>query len=272
MSDWPVFCFWSLVELEVVRYKIILLISLVMLIVIMVWTWPDNNVRVVFCNVGQGDGMIVIQGSFQMLIDTGPENNKMVGCLGRHIPFWDKTIEVGIITHWDSDHSGGLRQIMRSYKMERLYGGVMPIDNYVQKIYSGNLASGDIVNYNQIRLEIINPGQDSGNDNDNSVVGLLKVTNQNFLLMGDVTSEMEQKLVWRKILHNKVDVLKVSHHGSAEGTSEELLNTVRPTEAIISVGKNSFGHPTKQVLNKLEMRNIRVRRTDWEGDIVHVIE
>ncbi len=269
-------CGFGIFFIKMAKIKLVLLISLVMLIVITIWTWPDNKVKVVFCDVGQGDGMIVVQGSFQMLIDTGPENNKMAGCLGRYIPFWDKTIEIGIVTHWDSDHSGGLKQVIRNYRVDKLYSSVVPTDENVQKYYSGNLALGDIVKYNQIGLEIINPGQDFGNDNDNSIVGLLTVKNLKFLLMGDVTSEVEQKLVWRGVLRpaaaglGTLNILKVSHHGSTEGTSEELLDTIRPVVAIISVGKNSFGHPTRQVLDKLIKRNINIRRTDTEGDVIFI--
>ena len=258
------------------KVKIILLISLVVLIVITVWTWPSNDrIRIVFCDVGQGDGIIVTQGSFQMLIDTGPENNKMAGCLGRYLPFWDKSIEMAIITHWDNDHSGGLSQVMKNYQLETIYSSTYPGDINVQKIYTGNLAMGDIVKYGLIRLEVLNPNQYFGSDNDNSVVGLLSVKNQNFLLMGDVGAEVEQKLVWRGVLRQgfgTLNILKVSHHGSAEGTSDELLDSVKPTEAIISVGRNSFGHPTKQVLDKLNERNIRIRRTDREGDVVIKID
>ncbi|MFZ2152905.1 MAG: MBL fold metallo-hydrolase [Microgenomates group bacterium] len=228
------------------------------LVVVAIFTWPSDKVRVIFCDVGQGDGAIVMAGSFQMLIDTGSENNKMVECLGRYLPFWDKTIEAIIISHNDSDHSGGLRQVKEYYS--------------VQNIYSGNLVKNDVIRYKEISFEILNPEGDGGNENDNSIVGLLNFFGKTVLFLGDVTSSVEQKLIWRKVLRQAQDinVIKISHHGSAEATSGELLSTIKPKEAIISVGKNNkFGHPTKVVLERLEKYGVKIRRTDREGDIIY---
>lgn len=222
----------------------------------MIITWPSSKVKVVFCDVGQGDGVIVMQGRLQILIDVGPENNKMAGCLSRYLPFWDKTIEAVIISHNDSDHNGGLKQVEKYYN--------------VQKIYSTDLAKNDIIKYNQIEFEVLSSVQNWGNDNENSVVGELKYKDHKVLFLGDVTSQVEQRLVWRKYI-NKVDVLKISHHGSAEATSEELLEATKPMEAIVSVGRNNkFGHPTKVVLDRLEKLGVKIRRTDKEGDILYI--
>jgi competence protein ComEC len=211
---------------------------------------------VVFCDVGQGDGALIIQGNFQLLIDTGPASNKILSCLGRYMPFWDKTIEAIIISHNDSDHNGGLKSIKDYYQVEN--------------VYSDGLAKGDVVKYGEIYFDILGPDQDFGNDNDNSVVGILKYKGNKILFLGDITGDIEQKMVWRNELE-KVNVFKVSHHGSAEATSEELLNEVMPIEAVISVGiSNKFGHPTKEVLDRLMRFGHKIRRTDVEGDIVYL--
>lgn len=238
------------------KIKIFLIISLLILAA-MFWTIkPDGKTRVVFCDVGQGDGILVRQDNFEMVIDTGPENKKMLRCLGRHLPFWDKTIEAVVLTHSDSDHSGGLKEIKQYYKVDE------------QNIYSWSLRKGDILKYRSIVYEVLSPGEDWENENDNSTVGVLKIDNKNFLLMGDVTSKVEQKLAWRKELV-KADVLKVSHHGSAEATSRELIDEVKPGEVIISVGKNNkFGHPTRIVLDRLSQAGIKIWRTDLEGERV----
>ena len=237
----------------------IILISILFLIAIAIWTWPESQVKVIFCDVGQGDGTIVIQGNFQMLIDVGPENNKMVDCLSRHIPFWDKAIEAVIVSHADSDHVGGLNQVKKYYN--------------VQNIYTGNLAKNDVVKYKEIVFEVLSPAENWGNDNDNSVVGELAYRNNKILFLGDVTSNVEQKLVWRGVLRQGSGtlILKISHHGSAEATSEELLQLLKPSEAVISVGKkNKFGHPTKLILDRLEKYKVKIRRTDIEGDILYI--
>jgi competence protein ComEC len=78
--------------------------------------------------------------------------------------------------------------------------------------------------------------------------------------------------VWQKIITEPVDVLKVSHHGSKDGTTEELLEVLKPKVAVISVGsKNRYGHPTKEVLDRLKERGIEVKRTDRDGE-VHVMD
>jgi competence protein ComEC len=75
--------------------------------------------------------------------------------------------------------------------------------------------------------------------------------------------------VWRRIIGEQVDILKVSHHGSAEGSSEELLAVTRPKLAIVSVGKNNkFGHPSKEVIERLKKYKVEIKRTDELGDIV----
>jgi competence protein ComEC len=237
----------------------ILLISVIALIGITVWTWPDSRVRVIFCDVGQGDGAIISQGNFQMLVDVGPDNGKMVECIGRHLPFWDKQIEVVVITHDDGDHIGGLRWVKSYYN--------------VQKIYSANLVKNDVIKTNMIMFEVLNPDVDWGNDNDNSIVGVLTVAGGlKVLFLGDVTAKVEQKMVWRDEL-GVADIIKISHHGSAEATCEELLRAVDAKVAVVSVGKtNKFGHPTKEVLDRLTEFGMGIVRTDIYGDVSYLVD
>jgi len=237
--------------------KKFLLISFVGLLVMVVITWPANKLEAVFCDVGQGDAILLQSGSGQILIDTGNEDGKVMDCLARHTPFWDRKIEAVVITHSDSDHSGGLAKLKKYYS--------------VQNIYSTNLGKNDVIKMGMISFEVLSPEQNWGNENDNSVVGLVTIGGKKMLLMADVSAEVEQKMVWRGVLRQSQDyeVVKISHHGSNTATSEELLERVRPKEVVISVGKNSFGHPDKGVIERIEKRGIRVRRTDKEGDIVY---
>lgn len=191
-----------------------------------------------------------------MLVDTGPENGRMGVCLGKYVPFWDKKLELLIITHGDSDHSGGLKQLEKSYMIE-------------QKIYPGDWYKNDIVEYGTMRIDVRSPMETVGDSNLDSVVTLLTVGRTKFLLAADAPAEVEQKMVWRDELP-AVDVLKVSHHGSSGATSGELIAKIKPKEAIISVGKgNRFGHPSTEVIKRLGGAGIKVRRTDIEGDIIY---
>ncbi|MFA6518279.1 MAG: MBL fold metallo-hydrolase [Candidatus Shapirobacteria bacterium] len=216
---------------------------------------------VIFCNVGQGDMAIVIDGGFQMIVDTGPTGRAGVECLERNLPIWDRKIEVAIITHGDADHSGGLVEIQKSYLVEKI-----------------NVSEGDVVRYGEVEFRVISGSLDFARDeNEGSIIGVLEYGDKTFYMMADATAEMEQGLVWRQKLEStnlriyESRVLKVSHHGSRDGTTKELLETIKPAEAVISVGKNNYGHPATETIKRLEEFEVRVRRTDREGDITYKI-
>jgi competence protein ComEC len=243
----------------------------------MVWqSNRDTGVKVVFCDVGQGDGALIIKGGFQMLIDVGGGNQKMLQCLSRHLPFWDKTIETVVISHWDTDHSGGLPGIYRYYKIEKLYSNQLPPENSEQKFYPTKVSENDVIRFGEIDFEILNKVVEGGDSNENSLIGVLSYKDKKILMMGDAPFEADQILVWQgkfKTFSSGVDILKISHHGSDRATSPELLDEVKPTMAIISVGKdNKFGHPAKVVIKRLEERGIKINRTDNMGDVTVMYE
>lgn len=252
-----------------IKLKILLLVWLV-LAVWLVWGEVSKPRRmVVFCDVGQGDAALVVDGSFQMLIDSGPTGRAGVECLERNLPIWDRKIEVVILTHEDMDHSGGMTEILKSYAVER---------QFEQNNYSEKLEESDVIKYGEIELVILNPPVNENlSDNEGSVAGLLEYGNYAFLMMADAGAEAERRLVWQRKLGTRNEelgtrILKVSHHGSREGTTEEILAEFKPDEAVISVGKNRYGHPTGEVLERLEEHGVKVRRTDREGDVVYVID
>jgi len=253
------------------NHKLILFLSLIFLLVLFLVTLPSKKVEVIFCDVGQGDATLIVSKNWQMLIDTGPKNKKVLNCLENNLPFWDKKIEVIMVTHGDSDHSGGLEDIKKYYKIE-------------QEIYSKNVNQYDVIKNNLITFEVLNPVLQSRIDNDNnqnSIAGILKYWNSDLkrevkiFMAADIDIETEQRLVWKGVLRqgygtlgSEVDILKVSHHGSKNGTSEEILNILKPKIAVISVGaKNNFGHPTKEILDRLKTRNVEIKRTDQNGEI-----
>lgn len=249
------------------KKRIILFISLIFLLGIFYFSLPSKSGKVVICDVGQGDAILATYKNIQILIDTGPDNKKVLECLNRQIPFWDKTIEIMILTHGDSDHTGGLNDVLESYKIENIFSNE-------QKDYSQKLGQNDVINTNMFDFEVVNPpkNQDLMDDNKNSISGYLTYKGNekwSVFLSGDIGKETEQRLVWQKILERGVDVLKVSHHGSENGTSDEILDFLKPKIAVISVGKNNrFDHPRKEVLGRLIKRNIEIKRTDFDGELV----
>jgi beta-lactamase superfamily II metal-dependent hydrolase len=254
------------------KWRVILLIVVVSMMWVGIREFMEvKKVEVIFCDVKQGDGIIVKERNWELVVDVGPKNGEMVRCLGKYLPFWDKKLEVVILTHEDSDHVGGLGEVEKHYQVERLMGGG---ETSEQINYTDYLSSFDVIRLGKIEFEVLSPppkashyGGLVGDKNSNSVVGYLKVGEKIFLLMGDAEGEIEERLVWRKIVKEKVDYLKVSHHGSNNGTTKTLLEVVRPEVAIISVGKNWFGHPSEEVLKRLKEAGVKIWRTDKTGDI-----
>lgn len=212
----------------------------------------DKKPKMTVCDVGQGLGVVFSEGRSQVVYDFGRAEAGMVECLEKVMGL-DRIIELAIVSHEDSDHVGGLLEVQKYFDIEQIK-------------YAKDLAINDIYSVGEMRFDIRWPSNLVGDSNKDSVVVEATVNNKKILLMGDVTSEEEQALVWRNMISD-IDVLVVSHHGSNTATSEELLDKVRPETAIISVGKNSFGHPTEEVLNRLEERDIEILRTDFVGDI-----
>jgi len=233
---------------------------LAILSVIWVWVqWPDGKLHVTFCDVGQGDATVIVLGAFQALVDTGDDRNKVIECLAREMPFWDRQIETVFISHSDKDHSGVLEEIKKRYVVGRVIAD--------PKKY-------DVVRYGNLFFDIIKgsePGESiiksESETNSKSVVMKLGYGNLSVLFTGDIDLEPELALVQGGLLKN-VDVLKVSHHGSKYGSGKEFLEVVRPKFATVSVGeKNSYGHPSSDTLIRLDMVGAKVLRTDLLGTI-----
>jgi beta-lactamase superfamily II metal-dependent hydrolase len=214
---------------------------------------------VVFCNVGQGDAALVSLGYFQMLLDTGPLKGGIERCLSSQMPLGDKKIEVVVISHQDSDHSGALASLEKSYRIERVYG---------QKNYSNTLNYNDSLEYGEIVFKVLYPDKGLLERDNDSIVGLLKYREMSFLFTGDIDRVVEESIIDRLPTDIGIDVLKVSHHGSKTASGEEWLLAVMPKWAVVSVGNNSYGHPDSGVLANLQKIGSEVMRTDKSGDIV----
>ena len=227
---------------------------------------PDGKLRLIFCDVGQGDGALIIKGKWQMMIDSGADNGKMERCLDRYLPFWDKKIEAVVISHWDSDHSGGLSKIIKSYGVEKLYESGVGSSEIEQKIYTEKMRAGDRVEYGEMGFEVIYPRDFGGEGNESSLVMVLNYKGNKFVYSGDVEINGEgEMMAWYL---DRVDGIKIAHHGSDSGSGEGWLERLKPALAIISVGKNNWGHPKEIILERLKKRGIKILRTDLRGDIV----
>ncbi|MBI3954479.1 MBL fold metallo-hydrolase [Candidatus Collierbacteria bacterium] len=234
--------------------------------------WPDRNLHIVFCDVGQGDASLVIKNNFQMLIDTGPSEKGVLECLGKNIPFWDRRVEVVINTHPEKDHIGGLREVAKRYKIDTLLiNGEINLESISQtKVVRPQ--DGDRLVYQDLQLDILWPEKQQVQGvktdlNKNSVVGRLVFGKFDVLFTGDIGSEEERELADRYDLSG-IEIVKVAHHGSKFSSDEEMLKEVRPKEAVVMVGKNnSYGHPAKTTLERFARAGSRVWRTDRDGTV-----
>jgi competence protein ComEC len=248
-------------------------------------TMPDSKLRVSFLDVGEGDAILVQKGSQQVLVDGGPSPQAIGVELGRRMPFWDRTIELVVLTHPHQDHLAGLVEVLRRYQVGQvLYpdtgGGTPEYDEWLRLIEEKGIrhtiaCSGQQINLGDgVLMEVLNPpeGHLSGTESDvdnNGVVLYLHDGGVSFLLTADIMKEAEWELISRRAKLAST-VLKVAHHGAATSTTPEFLAVASPRVAVISAGAgNKFGHPDAEVLSRLEGKigSENIYRTDEQGTI-----
>lgn len=265
-----------------------IIFSLFVSLIIFFNNYFDQRTKIVFCDVGQGDAAYIrIKNRIDVLIDAGPDKS-VLACLGKYMPFWDRKIELILISHNQKDHFGGLNYILDRYQIGTIFlvndlnASLQSFKRLKEKIINKKVKieealAGKTIKLMDDRFVIIWPIKNlsSSNDNDFSSVILFECCRgaiysaQTFkaLFTGDASPFILSRLSHRSL--GKVDILKIPHHGSKNGLTKRFLDLADPTVAVISVGKNnSYGHPHKVVLDMLKAKNIKIRRTDVEGDIV----
>ena len=245
----------------------------------------SNYLKVVFLDVEQGDSIYIeTPDGHQMLIDGGPDA-RVLSQLSQVMPFGDRSIDVVVATHPDADHIGGLPQILDTYEVSTfIENGVTSntkvyqsleqkiLKNKIKKIIALRGNSILLDKEKNIHFDILFPDRDVSNfdSNDASVVGKLVYGNESFMLTGDATVYTENLIKWNEsdaIL--KSQVLKLGHHGSHTSSSLPWLESVNPEISIISAGKdNRYGHPHKDILERLKDLKIPYLATYEKGNII----
>jgi len=252
-------------------------------------TMPDDNLHVSFLDVGQGDAILIRQGNQQVLVDGGPSPQAISLGLSREMPFWDRTIDLVILTHPSADHATGLVEVLNRYKVKQVLYPDLDFESDVYDEWLRLLREKDIkytiaqagqqIDLGEVVIRVLNPqiplltGTESDIDN-NGVVLHISMGEVSFLLTADIMWEAEFELVARRANLTST-VLKVAHHGSATSTCHEFLAVVNPQLAVISVGvDNKFGHPTPEVMERLEEKpgSENIYRTDNHGTIEFITD
>ena len=259
-----------------------------------VFAYPEKKLHLIACDVGQGDAILAVYGTTQILIDGGA-TNKVIDCLGRHMPFWDRKIEVVLLTHPQLDHFGGLSEVFKRFQVERFVATSLDSSSQAYQALismvggSGiqvlNPTTGMVIRSGLLYLDIVWPSDgfqtaaggvsrsnilgvftSKKDANDFSVVANLRLGKFDALLTGDIGPKVVSEII-RTGKVRDVEYIKVPHHGSKNGLTKELLDAAVPEVAVISVGKNSFGHPHREILDLLKEYDIKVKRTDENGDV-----
>ena len=268
------------------KWVILIMFPTAALIWIAVLTTPEQKLEVTFFDVGQGDAILVCTpDGHQILIDGGPDPQRLSEELGNKLPFWDKSIDMLILTHPQDDHLVGLAEVLKRYHVDQVLepGITGPSNQYerwldlieekgIERIISR--AGQRIELGDEIAMEVLHPSDDfrdsnEDNLNGNSVVLRLTYKEESFLFTGDIGREVEQDLLHRGQL-SKTNVLKVAHHGSDSSTCEQFLTAVDPQIAVICVGvDNLFGHPDPELTERLHQKTgeDRIFLTSEHGNI-----
>lgn len=249
----------------------------------------DNQLHVIFCNVGQGDAIFIrTQNRLNILIDGGP-GNRVLDCLAKYMPFWDRTIHAVVLTHPHQDHFEGLISVLERYTVLSFYTEEVMNKTDAYKALTDRLKTSSVratYFYRGDRLKTkdgvvlsalwptetflrrVSPNSLIGEKSElASLIMVLSYDSVDFLFPGDSQKEALKDALPKQ---NSIDILHVPHHGSRTGLGKELVEMIHPRLAVISVGKNKYNHPHPSILALFNSFKIPFKRTDKEGD-VHIV-
>ncbi|HET6379591.1 MAG TPA: MBL fold metallo-hydrolase, partial [candidate division Zixibacteria bacterium] len=272
------------------RPRRVLLATAGVVVAVTIATRPDGRLHLFALDVGQGDALLVVAPSGAVaMIDGGPDPDLAMRRLGEVLPFWQRRIDLLVLTHPHEDHIAGLLPALERYQVRTVLEAGIAHDNPSYPRFRRLAAAepGALVRLARAgavleldpdtRLTVLYPSESDataplpeGDINNASVVLLLEHGGFRALLTGDAEAPVEHALLARGLI-GPVDVLKVGHHGSDSSSTPDLLAAARPRIALISAGVgNEYGHPHAVTLEHLA--GVEVRRTDVEGTLELVVE
>lgn len=244
-------------------------------------TTVSNDLTVHFINVGQGDSSLIISEGEAMLIDTG-EKEYSDTVLEYMEEQGVKKLDYLVLSHPHSDHMGGAANIINGIEVEnviapRVSDKMTPDTKVYEKFLDAvednglkitKAVPGDKYEVGQAEAEILSPVEDDYSDlNDWSAAVLLKHGEDSFLFTGDITSKVENDIIKDGRLE-RIDVLKVAHHGSKTSSGKKFLELVSPEYGVIMCDGTSYNHPNDEIVKRLEKYGVKIYRTDLNGTVV----
>ncbi len=258
-------------------------IYLTILIILFLLAWFKNSLKVspyfqvIFLDVGQGDSSLIITPQHKVILIDGGPDQKVLKELGRVLPFWNRKIDLLVVTHPHDDHFVGLIEVLRRYQVEKII-----IDQSVGSSDTWRILVGVIKEEKRITilpkqgqefdfggaclLNILSSHNKKREDeNDYSVITKFSCLGRNVLLTGDASQKVEQELL-NSETDLKADIFKASHHGSQTANSESFVAAISPRLAVISVGlDNKFKHPNLSVLEIFKKMSVDIYQTALGG-------
>jgi len=260
----------------------------------------DDLLHIIFCDVGQGDAILISYHFSQVIIDSG-RDEQVLSCLWQYMPMGDRELELVVATHPDADHIGGMPFIFDQFGVKQLL--VPPVRKETADFIALEQAVSretelqfppvvaetgvEIGLDGVVTMRVLAPQSakrpeailsdfseyisvNDGGANDWSIVLYLSFKQFSALFSGDLEAKGELALLSDGLLDD-VDLLKVAHHGSKSSTTADFLKVIRPEISVVSVGKNnSYGHPSPQIIDLLEETGSLILRTDESGS-VHIV-
>ena len=230
---------------------------------------PLTHDDIIFIDVGQGDATHINCGNVDVLIDGGGQRNYNIGkntLKSYFLKNGNSDVDLAVSTHKHMDHFKGLTELTDCFKVKSLKTGLTAGNNFIISDKKRKKA--------EIRtlwpLEI---GKNEQDENKNCSVFLVTYNGYKIMITGDLDSVGEREMI--SYYENSgegldvldCDILKIGHHGSETATSDEFLKVTSPRYAVIQVGKNMYGHPSPETVEKLEKNDIIILRNDKNGAV-----
>ena len=246
-----------------------------------------NDTRIIFADVGQGDCIIIISEGEAAVIDSGPYSASD-GLIRYLLTLGIKEIDYLIVTHPHEDHMGSFADIIDKIGAKRIImqevnpssgTDAAAYERLKTAVSENGVAKAEPyinmkIDIGEVSVTVIGPvGEYVGNENNLSLILKVETKALSFLITGDAEEDSEQELINKYGESLKADVLKAGHHGSKTSTADEFLAAVSPEYVVFCAGKgNTFGHPTDEVLSRVNAFGSRILRTDYNGNITFIID